>query len=366
MQANRPNSPIFIVGHVHTGTSLMKSILKRNPAVFAVTGETHFYQDLLPIRREFADLDDPATRRAYVLFLIKLAYLGNKRAMGRREEYQLADFGLGEADFERIITAVADAKGHGVLFGRVNDELTAIAGKSRWVEKTPEHVHFLAQILRERPDSLIIEMVRDPRATLASRKMRQTSDGWLDAKEARESLAVDRSTNYDPILDAMMWKESINAARETRQTRARNLLTIRFEDLAREPEATVSRICEFVGLTYAADMLDVGLVNSATTDATVAGRGVSTTTVEKWRSLLTPQEIFVAQRLLRREMSELGYELTSVGVGAGLKALPVAGGTVVHLAQRIGGDRPNQVPERARATFGRMQRRLLKNLGIQR
>jgi hypothetical protein len=363
-----PGSPIFVVGFVHTGTSLLKTILKRNAAVWPVTGETHFFQDLAKIKREFAGLDDAATRRAYIVFLIKLAYLGHKRGMWKRDEWTLADFGLNDTHLEEVLATTADTNDHAVLFGRVNDCLTAFAGKRVWVEKTPEHVYFLDQVLRARPDAKVIELVRDPRATLASRKLRRT-DEWLDAKEEKESLEVDRTTNYDPLLDSLMWKEAVNAGRDARRNYPSNVLTVRYEDLAHDPETTLLRICEFTGLTFTEDMLDVGWVNAATqmqvggTAPTVQSKaGVSTRAIDKWKKTLPPAEIFLSQSLLRTEMRELEYQPFEVGLGPRVKAPLLLGGTVANLARRLGKNRPGQVPERARDAFDRTRRRLFKGV----
>lgn len=370
MQANQPNSSIFIVGYIHTGTSLLKTILKRNPAVWAVTGETHFFQDLVRIKGEFSDLSDAETRRDYISFLIKLAYLGNKRAMWRRDEWTLADFGLTDAFLSDILAATADVNEHEALFGMVNDRLATNAGKTVWIEKTPEHVYYLGQLLHYLPNAKVIELVRDPRATLASRKLRQTGDAWLDAKETKESLEVDRMTNYDPILDAMMWKEAINAAHDVRRNRPQNIITIRYEDLATNPTEILQQICRFTDLEYSDDMLEVGWVNAATqmseaTSNTQAPRvGVSTTAIEKWRKSLEEDEIFMAQAILRSEMREMEYQPIPTSLGAKMKSPLLVGGAAVNLAQRMGKGRRS--PERARAAFHRVQRRVLKNLGIQR
>ena len=369
MPVNRRNSPIFIVGYIHTGTSLLKTILKRNPAVWPVTGETHFFQDLEKIKLQFPDLGDEATHRAYVIFLIKLAYLGNKRAMWRRDEWTPADFGLSEAQVDDVLSATAGSREYETLFGMVNDRLTAFAGKEFWVEKTPEHVYYLGGLLRHLPDARVIELVRDPRATLASRKLRRTGDEWLDAKEEKEGLEVDRQTNYDPLLDTMMWKEAVNAAHDIRRNRSQNILTVRYEDLVGRPVETLQRICDFTGLTYADDMLEVGWINSATLmkeqgAAKTKSTGVSTAAVEKWRKSLNGDEIFLCQTLLKAEMRELGYQPAATSLGARAKAPFLLGGTAVNLARRLGKDRRS--PERARDAFQRVQRRLMKNLGIQR
>jgi hypothetical protein len=362
--------PIFVVGYIHTGTSLLKTILKRNPDVWPLAGETHFFQDLAVIKREFADLSNPATRRAYLIFLIKLAYLGFKRGMWRREEWSLTDFGLNEAQLDELLAATAGIDTHEVLFARVGDWLAAAAGKSRWIEKTPEHVYYLDAILRHIPDAKVIELVRDPRATLASRKVRQTVDEWLDTREVKKGVEVDRMTNYDPVLDSMMWKEAINAGRESRRARPRNILTVRYEDLVGDPITTVQKICQFTGLAYSDDLLEVGWVNAASqmpaagTTAQLQKAGISTAAVEKWRQTLGADEIFLCQQLLRTEMRELGYEPAAVALGPRLQAPFLFAHTGVRLAQRLGKGRRS--PERAKDAFGRIQRRLLKNLGVQR
>ena len=370
MQANQPSSPIFIVGYIHTGTSLLKTILKRNPAVWAVAGETHFFQDLARIKGEFPDLSDAETHRDYIVFLIKLAYLGNKRAMWRRDEWSLADFGLTDAFLNDMLATTAGVNEYEALFGMVNDRLAANAGKTLWLEKTPEHVYYLGQLLRYLPDAKVIELVRDPRATLASRKLRQTGDEWLDAKETKESLEVDRMTNYDPLLDAMMWKEAINAAHDARRDRPQNIITVRYEDLAVNPVETLQRICRFTGLDYSDDMLEVGWVNAATqmseagSNAQAPRVGVSTTAIEKWRKSLEEDEIFLAQAILKSEMREMGYQPIRTSLGAKMKSPLLVGGAAVNLTQRMSKGRRS--PDRARAAFHRVQRRVLKNLGIQR
>ena len=368
MQADRPNSPIFIVGYMHTGTSLIKAILKRDPSVWALAGESHFFQDLAKVRREFPDLTDEATRRAYVYYLIKLAYLGHKHGVTHREKWVLADFGLTESRLEEILVATSALHEHESLFGPVIDCLTEFAGKERWIEKTPVHVHFLAQIIRLMPDVKVIEMVRDPRAALASRKLRQTDSEWLDAKERAELQEVDRSTNYDPILDSMMWKAAIHAAREVKRNRPQNIVSVRYEDLVADPAATVGRVCEFAGLPYSDEMLNVGWINSATLMKEQADRtaksGISTSAVEKWRNELTPTELFICQFLLKSEMRELGYEPVPAGLGARLKAPLILAGTAVNLIQRM--SKKRRSVERARDSFSRIQRRLLRDLGFMR
>lgn len=364
--------PIFIIGYIHTGTSLLKTILRKDPSLFAAAGETHFFQDLAKIRAEFPDLSRDEVLRSYLLFLIKLAYLGFKRAHQQRDRYSLADFGLTDAQFEEIVAAAQQQRHHthAPLFGLVMDHLTRLNGKERWLEKTPEHVNFLKHILQLHPDARVVELVRDPRATLASRKIRRGDDEWLEEKESREGVSADHSTNYDPLLDTMLWKEAINAAAEARRAYPEHILTVRYEDLAADPEATVRHICQFVGVPFRPEMLAVGWVNSATQaqegkPASQPGKGVSKAAVEKWRKSLSPEEIYLCQRLGRKEMEQLGYLPTPVPSSARLKVPALVGRSAVRLYSRVSGRGSTQIALRARDTSQRMVRRTLKNLGLQ-
>ena len=372
MQANQPptaNGPIFIVGYIHTGTSLLKSMLRKSPDLFTAAGETHFYQDLARYRRRFADLDDPRTLRDYIYLLIALAHLGTKRANQRADEYSLATYNLSEAQFEALVAevgraaaALPAAQRHAALFGLVMDELTRLNGKTRWLEKTPEHVYFLRQILSVRPDARAIELVRDPRAALASRKHRRTDD-WLDAKEAQEQVEPDRSTNYDPLIDSYMWKESIDSAKDARRAFPGRVLSLRYEDMVAEPEATVRRVCDFLDLPFRTQFLEVGWINATSKNAQNAGEGISRAAVDRWKTSLTPAEILVCQTALRGELREFGYAAEPTGLGAVAGAPVVLGRSAVHLAARIGKRRPAGVDQRRSDTVQRMVRRVTRAPG---
>ena len=373
MQANPPqtdNGPIFIVGYIHTGTSLLKSMLRRDPSLFAAAGETHVYQDLNRYRRQFADLDDPQVMRDFVYFIIALAYLGTKRA-NQREDYSLATFNLSQTQFDTLladVTAAAAAvpvpQRHAALFGLVMDQLTRLNGRQRWLEKTPEHVYFLQQILSVRPDARVVELVRDPRAALSSRKHRRT-DEWLDAKEAQENVAPDRTTNYDTLIDSYMWKESIDSARDARRNFPGRVLSVRYEDMVGDPEATIRHICRFLDLPFRPDFLEVGWVNATSKTAGNAGDGISKAAVDRWKKSLTPEEIFVCQTALRSELREFGYAAEPTGLSGVVKAPVVLGRSAVHLAARLGKRRPSGIDQRRSDTVGRVYRRVARTLGVQ-
>lgn len=362
--------PIFIVGYIHTGTSLLKTILRGDPNVFANNGETHFFQDLNWVKATFSNLGDPAGLRDYTLFLVKLAYLGTRRAKWQRDEFSLADLGLTDDQFETVYEAARAAvpglgeNAHAGLFPVVMAQLTVLNGKQRWLEKTPEHIYFLPLLLRTVQDAKVINLVRDPRAALASRKSRRT-DEWLDSKEEHESVGTDRVTNFDPLIDSYLWKEAINCGKDAAKAFPGRVLTIRYEDMVGEPEQTLRQVCDYTGLPFRPEMLQVGWVNTTSRTAENASDKISKAAVERWRQTLTPDEVNVIQWALRGEMAEYRYEPMQVSLGDKAKAPVVLAGSAVHLVGRVAGRRPEGLDHRRSDTSGRVYRRVRKSLGLQ-
>lgn len=367
----KPNSPLFIVGYLHTGTTLLQNILKRAPELIILRGETHFIQDLGPIKRAFPDLNDAETRRDFTMYLVKLAFVGFQRANFYRDNYSLADLGLTEEQFDHIAAQVDEALAaappedrYKLAFGIVNDNLAAVAGKSRWLEKTPQHVFFLKTIFEMWPDARVINLVRDPRAAISSRKIRRSGD-WLERRIAADPLGTDQHTNFDPLIDAYLWKDAVQAGIEAQKKYKDQVLTVRYEDLVHEPEKYVRLICEFTGLTYSPDMLEIGWINSAThTTADRTTGGISTAAIDKWRKNLTPEEIFVCQSAVRQEMKELGYEPATVGFSGVAKSPLVLGTSASNLIGRLW-SQPDNLQHRRTAASRRVLNRAMKSLGIQ-
>jgi hypothetical protein len=368
-QSHIAGGPIHIVGYFHTGTTLLRDVLRKSPVLFTAEGEPHFYQDLARYQREYADLDDPQVFRDFIFYLVSLARLGYYRADQQKGQHTLDSLGLSEAEFETIVAhaqqAVAglDAPVHASLFGIVMDELTALAGKQRWLEKTPDHVHFLPQLLSLRPDARVIVLIRDPRATIASRKHRR-SDEWLDALERKQGH-IDRETNFDALIDSLMWKEAISAAKSARRAFPGRVLMVRYEDMVTDPEPTVRRIFEFVELPFQTAYLEIGWVNSTTqTDKSVI-EGISQAAVDRWKKTLTPEEIHVCQMALRQDIQEFGYAIEPTGLGAKAKAPLLLCGSAFHLFERMRRRQSTGVEYRRATTLKRVYRRVFKTLIVE-
>lgn len=354
----RTGSPIFIVGYIHTGTSLLKEILEQDPSLFSSTGETHIFHQLEKIRREYPDLSRESVIREFVMYVLKVIYLGPRRANWMETGHTLADFGLTEAQFETIVDGVKGQRDHGRVFGMVFDYLTRFAGKERWFDKTPAHLYYLDQILAIWPDARVIEMVRDPRAALASKKSRR-SEEWA-AREKERGVYLGRDVAYDPLLDSISWRAAVHTGEDARRRYPDNILTVRYEDLVTYPVETMQRICDFTGLAYSPDMLNVRLVNS-TTQTEGENGGITTAAVEKWRNKLSPEEVSLIQSVVGKEMKRLNYKPAAVSMGARAKTpVLVVTATPSNLMRTFRRHRQYGGEKHARGTLHRLYARVLR------
>lgn len=131
------------------------------------------------------------------------------------------------------------------------------------------------------PDAKYIHLRRDPRDVARS----CIGMGWVGT--------VFHGVKY--------WRESEQRIEQMRERVApESVLTVRFEDLVRRPEAELARICEFLGHEYDPAMLAIdGDTTYSRPDARLA---------EQWRHKLTPREIELVEWRCGEAMTACGYE----------------------------------------------------------
>lgn len=215
------SDPIFIVGLPRSGTTLMAVCLDRHPAIHCGP-ETHLLARLATSAGR--GVVDPATWPDVAVEFLCHPSTDEPWAdpvpqdPARIREFLATRPPSAAAMLEALVALPA-----------------ADVGKRRWAEKTPRHLDFLGPIRAAWPDAAIVHLVRDPRSRAVSMSRVPFGPGsqianLLDGirRERRAGSAVDA----DP-----------------------KLLTIRLEDLQVDPEATLRRVCAFLGETYDPAML---------------------------------------------------------------------------------------------------------------
>jgi hypothetical protein len=336
-RATSVRDPVFVVGYMHSGTTLMYRILGRNPALFSRGGETKFFEFLPALRDRFRDLSDPAVVRELVEYTLAdlLEGFSLQRLRDPSAKADLAQLGATAEDVDTLTRALVGSRDLAGAFRLTFDHLASRAGLQRWLEKTPTHVFHIDEIVQVCPDARFIEITRDPRDVLASKKTRR-ADVWASdrySEEQRRFKHLEKA--YDPFWDALSWKSAIVAGRRARERYPERIYHVAYEQLVADPEATVREFCRFLELDFDPAMIDVQIDTGADRKGRSERQGIYTQSVGRWQKTLDEGELALIQMLVRAELAELAYPSLPVSARARAAALDLAARSQAHIAVRL-------------------------------
>lgn len=320
-----PQPPVFVVGYMHSGTTLLVSILKNHSSTFSANGETKYFMHLPIIQRTFPNLEDDNVLKEFVYYVIRVVimeYNTNKPKADGNGDFSIVWL---RNDKKRLEAIMADAKNnrdHKAIFTIVSNHIAQSAGKSRWVEKTPTHIFHIEEIEESVPNALFIEIVRDPRDILASKKTRR-SDVWTSKKYIGNRKKKNLEKAFDPFWDSLSWKSAIRAGQTAKEKYPGRVHRIRYEDLVEKPEKEIRQMCSFLNIKFEPEMLNIKTHNSAEDNRSPASEsGIVNTSVGRWQDTLNASEAMMCQWVLSQEMEYLEYKRTKTSAKSKLK-IPV-------------------------------------------
>jgi Sulfotransferase family len=279
----RSDPPVIVLGVRRSGTTLLRVMLDRNPAL-AIPDESYFVPQLA--RRHPAPVD-PA------LFADDLQRLPS-----------LLEWGLPlDAVHRRLRPRMAT----GAAIAAIFEAYAAERGKERWGDKTPLYMQHLSLLERLFPDALYVHLIRDGRdAALSFLSVPGgiVTEGWGHPTDARGF--------------ACQWVTEIRAARRlgARVGDAR-YTELRYEALVADPAAALRRVCAFAGLDYGDGMLDyVGHTDSSRKAHQQRLNEPPRSGVRDWRTEMGEEDRRRFEAVAGRLLAELGYETRSRGRGS--------------------------------------------------
>jgi hypothetical protein len=185
--------------------------------------------------------------------------------------------------------------------------------KVRWGNNVPKDLFHVQEIRSFYPEAKFVLCMRDVRDFLLSyqNKWRFTSS---DQVQRLQKL-------YHPIMTSLLWKASVKQmVRVQTLIPPANLLLVHYESLVERPAETVRQLCDFVGEAFEAGMLAVDTHNSS---FHVQPPGIFASSVGRWRTQLSHEEVYLAQKLTRNELEHLGYTVEKVAAHPGKLAMIV-------------------------------------------
>ena len=163
------------------------------------------------------------------------------------------------------------------------------------MDKSLDSVHYADELMTLFPDMLFLNVVRDPRAQVASMNRAIIHD-------------------FDSTLNAMTWAEAHHAARRVVERYPDRALTIRYEDFLANQEETLKRVCAFFGIEFLPEMLDVSRSAEAQQISQMSALWSSNcfppvaANVDKFKKQLSNEEIEAIETLTLPFMDRYGYQ----------------------------------------------------------
>jgi hypothetical protein len=276
--------PIFIGACPRSGTTLLRTMLNTHPQI-AIPRETRFLPYLWDNRERWRDLDERANRN-------RLAKQIARRDWTRADRLETPR----PAMVSRLTAAPPTL---GSVVGTCFVMYAEATGKQRWGDKRPMYSRYLDAIFSMFPDAQFVNIIRDPRASVAS--MRKL--GWFHGEIA-------------PGLE--LWERSLRAVEPWRKVLHHDqYLDLRYEDLVTDPVDLLTGVSSYLGLSP--DTIPTMLAYHEHVDETATRyharlrEPVSTDSVRTWDAVLDADEVALIEQVVGSWMDRFGYERVATG-----------------------------------------------------
>ena len=278
--------PIFVVGAPRTGTTLVKQILNRHPRIH-LFDEVHFFERIWDDRATIGSCHSPPSQRIAIERVRAVVRdFGSDQELLEHMTYE---------DFRRRL--LEEGNGYRGLLAALLKSGAERTGAVRWGDSSPQDVLYLHKIRKWFPDVKVIGLVRDPRAFLSSSK-----------NYHRRGVASYRE-RYNPLTTSLLWRSYMKALMDAEREWGSMIHRVHYEKLVTDPEGEVRKLCEHVGEEFLPELIDVEASNSSFVPSgeEETRRGIVSDSRDRWRTELTPTEVWLGERICGSRMSALGY-----------------------------------------------------------
>jgi hypothetical protein len=287
----------FIAGPDKSGTTLVCSLLEGHPNLAVFPEETNYMRTVLPRlggKPRSEQLDYLLRKGPSRMLFLPPTESGNSYPGFPKGEYLQAfrQAALAPENRERDLLAIMIEE----LMKVRNLPLDQVV---RWVEKTPDNAYCTRRIEERFPFAKVLVMMRDPRAKIAAHlELMRLSDRpfsiFNNIRNWLQTAALLRGDHPLPF----------------------NVHVIRFEDLLREPEKEMRRVCSFLEIPWDPVLLKptkVGEPWGGNSASLTNFQAIDTRPIDRWRSVLSEREIAWVELHCAPDMKRFGYEPITSG-----------------------------------------------------
>jgi hypothetical protein len=272
--------PIFIVGAPRSGTTLLAAMLAAHSRL-SCGPETRFFRFLANADPgKLIDSESWPGKALEYLFSVKLVDVPVPQHYGLSREEIFGYLEKRPPDIPSILSALTE-------------QYMLREGKSRWIEKSPEHLKCVRDIRKYFPNSPIIRIIRDPRdVALSLQKVPWARRDFL------ENLMLWR--DYDDCSAAFFREDG-------------NCQTVYYENLVQTPIPELKQLCAFLGEEFEYQMLETSrsagnVIAENETWHRIVHRPVDRNRVGVWKRELPKELNRVAEALIGDRLIKYGYK----------------------------------------------------------
>lgn len=272
--------PFFVVGHPRSGTTLLRFMLSSHPRLH-IPEETGFIPFLVKDVNAPLGLEQV---RSILARLGKLNYLWDHLVDDVPAFYRSLP--------EPRLTYLLDA---------LYRQQIAEYGASRWGDKTPTYVGYIPLLNEIFPTAQFIHVIRDGR----------------DATLSALAKWPERGRYMDSYYLLANWVRNVRAGREDGPALGPSrYLEVRYETLVEQPQQVLEEILAFLGEELHPGMLDhtrlARKLGPGPQDHVEVQQPISTASVQRWRTEMTPFDQKLANHIAGDLLEELGYQRAPV------------------------------------------------------
>lgn len=280
---NRLAPPVFIVGAPRSGTTLMAVLLDRHSNI-AIGPETQFFTEFIP---ENWAAKIPKTHEQLVDSALTFKRIAD---FNLDREQLLLHFKNYQLTFANLLRAIIEV--HAIR-----------SSKMRPGEKSPQHLQHIPTILDHFPEAKIICVLRDGRDVV--RSLLETP--WAIPKNPRRLR-----------LFCIRWNDAAERTIYYQKTLPANrFMTVKFEDILRQPRPELEKICDFIGENFETTQLEPAQPSTVIPGwekqwKNKASEMLDPGRIEAWRKSAEPKQIWIMNSMMGTMLERMGYRDTEL------------------------------------------------------
>ena len=288
---------VFIVGHERSGTSLLRALLTSHGGFALPPNDA----DLLHL------LEQNSSH----------GMLEREKISQIQKDRKLSYWNI---DWDSIEKEIPE-QGLNIkkLFQIIQDQYWSRYSNLRRAVKRPRYEYKIDVIKEVYPDALIIAIVRDPRAVLASKKYYRDS-----ADKSWKTFGF----IYNRLLTSLnRWRLSLAAIKRAHTVYGpESVFIVHYEDLVTSPESTITKLFAFLSEPYDRDKIYRGISEEFNSNSTFAEATSEQTifkqdSITRWKTKLEATEQYIVDHAIGDKLKTEEYDLSNAHATNGTKII---------------------------------------------